>query len=313
MSDSEHDYKYEFSLEKVQKTIEEQFTDLIDGKKPSENPNVVFMGGLPGAGKSTAIKNIAKNLGGNFVELDIDEFRQFHPHIKDIAKIARMPEMRKKGKLSYMADQTGEFAWQVKEGLKEKLKAGRYNVVIDGTLHTAEPILDATKEFKAEGYKASVVEMVATDKKTALKGTKDRFDEEVADEKAMLEAGLDPDVYPRPVEEEYLDLVAERLPGSVRELHESGEFERIRLVNREGGIHYDSIGTPELDPADVMRRCLAGEAVPAFGEDELEKSIKEQKAYERQGVKTKDRTQVSENYQKLPSEPSKDMNLPTRK
>ncbi len=52
--------------------------------RPSNSPHLYVLGGQPGAGKSQLEKPVKKYHGADFVSINGDEFRKFHPHFDAI-------------------------------------------------------------------------------------------------------------------------------------------------------------------------------------------------------------------------------------
>lgn len=251
-------HKGAFSNKEVIGKAKELFLDLTKGKTPAAQPGVVFMGGLPGAGKSQATKRLenSKQFGGNIIKVDLDDYREHHPQIDEIRANDRLPGVRNPER-SYYSEQTGDFAWRVSEELTAMLREAKYNVIIDGTLRDPESTIKKADAFKAMGYSTSLVEVVATDKEVAWQGTVDRYNDMLQKEKEALALGLEPEEYPRSVSRGYFETVIGDLPKSVSELHKSGKFDRIRLVDRAAKEHYNSLKTPDLDPYEKAYELIA--------------------------------------------------------
>ncbi|MDR1101641.1 MAG: zeta toxin family protein, partial [Clostridiales bacterium] len=75
MNEKFNDYTDAFTSEDVKSAIGTHFKILTKDKTFSEQPRVViFMGGLPGAGKSNAIEDIKGEYKKNIISVDIDEY-----------------------------------------------------------------------------------------------------------------------------------------------------------------------------------------------------------------------------------------------
>ncbi len=67
-------------------TLEELKNKLYSGKTPVANPQIVILGGQPGAGKSKII-TLSENQffkDGNVVVINGDDFRHYHPKAEEI-------------------------------------------------------------------------------------------------------------------------------------------------------------------------------------------------------------------------------------
>lgn len=74
------------SIEQQKHILQRYLQIAIRGKKlqPHDAPQVAFIGGQPGSGKSRTINNVLKNMGDGLA-IDSDELRLLHP---DIARIS---------------------------------------------------------------------------------------------------------------------------------------------------------------------------------------------------------------------------------
>ncbi|MDR1100747.1 MAG: zeta toxin family protein, partial [Clostridiales bacterium] len=75
MNEKIKDYTDSFIAEDIKTAIRDNFRRLTKGKDTAVQPRVViFMGGLPGAGKSNAIEDIKGEYKKNIISVDIDEY-----------------------------------------------------------------------------------------------------------------------------------------------------------------------------------------------------------------------------------------------
>ncbi|MDR1101830.1 MAG: zeta toxin family protein [Clostridiales bacterium] len=264
MDEKFNDYTDAFTAENVKTAIEDNFRWLTKKIVPAEQSRVViFMGGLPGAGKSNSIEDIKEEYKGNIIAVDMDEYRKDHPKAKDIFEVGEMPEVKAK-EPSYYSNKTNKFARRVSRGLLKRLREAGYNVIIDGTLRSPRYAIRAARIFKKKGYASAIVEIIATDKKTAWDGTQKRLIEDTKKRNAEITNGEESEIFPRAMGREYYDSVVESLPESISELYKSGEFERIRIVDRQNIVYYDSAETPDLNPREILRKLLEEKRSPTI-------------------------------------------------
>lgn len=123
------------------------------GRLPEQglkNPVVTFMSGLPGAGKSTAAKDIQESdKAWNIVSIDPDAMKKYLPEYQDgVGTVA-------------VARESGDIADRMLEYAAQK----RMNIVIDGTMKTSGSASPATwgdgalgkmAAFKDAGYRVEV-------------------------------------------------------------------------------------------------------------------------------------------------------------
>ena len=79
--------KYSLSDENLKKFFKEEIIPRFTrGKKPSENPKLVYLSGQPGAGKSSLSKQYAEEMGGKdaVVVFGADDLRAMLPYHKEV-------------------------------------------------------------------------------------------------------------------------------------------------------------------------------------------------------------------------------------
>ena len=116
--------------------------EIFSGKKKSNIPKAVVLGGQPGAGKSILI-DIAKKefLDNNVVIINGDELRRVHPDSKKILK-----EHEKEYAFYTDADVRVWTSDLFKKAIKDK-----YNIIFEGTMRT-NAICNTLRELKDNGF-----------------------------------------------------------------------------------------------------------------------------------------------------------------
>ena len=133
--------------------------------KSHTSPKAIFLAGQPGAGKS-GMGNIAKkDLQNDFLCIDIDELRVYHPRY-----IEHTQHNAENGATSVQNDAS---SWG-KELTKYARKNG-FNIIIDGTLANAEKAVTKAKEFQAAGYTVEVYAVAVKDS-LSQEGVRSRFE-----------------------------------------------------------------------------------------------------------------------------------------
>lgn len=247
----------DYTEQELQQRADAIYDELTQGKTPPREldepcePSVTFAGGLPGAGKTGATGVVAGELKekGGIIEIDPDEFRRHHPKNSELARIGRLPEVKAE-QPDYYALQTQKFAGEVKKALIERLSDRGYNLVIQGTIKDAENPIKTAKQLKAKGYTATAVIIVPTDRATAREGTIKRY------EKALEREKRNPDVVARAVGEPYFEECVKGLQTSIRDCHESGAFDRMRFIDRDGITKYDSEIHHGVDPQEYANDLI---------------------------------------------------------
>ena len=77
----------EQNLEYAQNRVEEFISELIHDSVPSEEPDAVFMAGIPGVGKTEVALGLA-NRYKNHIVIDADAF-QFNSHVMTVVILAK--------------------------------------------------------------------------------------------------------------------------------------------------------------------------------------------------------------------------------
>lgn len=120
------------------------FQDIIHSltlnKALKKNHAVIFLGGQPGAGKST-FTNMDYSFS-DYIVIDGDQYRQFHPEYESILE---------KG-IDKVSEFTQPFVNQVVEDLIIELSQEGYNLLIEGTLRDASVPIATSKLLKEKGY-----------------------------------------------------------------------------------------------------------------------------------------------------------------
>lgn len=132
---------YEVGEEKLDEIIDVIYSKMVFEKKPQKNPIAIIVGGQPGAGKSGLIDKTSSELENSIV-LDVDDFRYFHPDIKEI--LAKYP--------NDLATFTITFVNRIFKKILAKLMEKGFNLIMQKTLRDDEVIYDTLVPLKNAGY-----------------------------------------------------------------------------------------------------------------------------------------------------------------
>ena len=197
---------------------------------PTENPKVVLLGGQPGAGKS-GLENMV-NIKKNYVSISGDDYREYHPRFKEI----NLEYGREASKY------TQQWAAEITEKLIKELRKEKYNLIIEGTLRTAELPLKEANAFKKAGYNVELNVVVVKPEKSRL-GTLERYE-------AMLKQGKVPRMTPK----EHHDLVVNNIGNNLEIIYNSKAFDNIKLFDRENNLLYNYKENPDVNPKDILNK-----------------------------------------------------------
>ena len=237
----------DFTIEVLDRVVNKQYNELIFDKKRDDIPQAFILGGQSGAGK-TGLQDIMKaQCEYNLIVINGDEFRPLHP---DYAEL-----QRKYGKDS--VDFTNEFSGKVTEALVSRLRAEKYNVLVEGTLRTAEVPLATCKGFKENGYNVTLA-LVAVKPQISYLSTILRYEKQLAAGKL-----------PRATAKDKHDYIVDQIPSNLREIYGSKQFDNIVIYSREGVCLYDMSKNPATTPDKIMEEVFTGK----WSQKELEQFI----------------------------------------
>ena len=214
--------------------LEIKFKEILGYYKsmysPTENPKVALLGGQPGAGKS-GLENMV-NIKKNYVSISGDDYREYHPRFKEI----NLEYGREASKY------TQQWAAEITEKLIKELRKEKYNLIIEGTLRTAELPLKEANAFKKVGYNVELNVVVVKPEKSRL-GTLERYE-------AMLKQGKVPRMTPK----EHHDLVVNNIGNNLEIIYNSKAFDNIKLFDRENNLLYNYKESPNVNPKDILNK-----------------------------------------------------------
>lgn len=206
---------------------------LLNNKISVVKPIAYILGGQPGAGKTILQNSILKS-NKNCIVINADAFREFHPYFSEI-QAAFGDEAPK---------YTQPFINRITEQLIRELSDEKYNLIIEGTLRTAETPINTCKMLKDKGYHVEL-HIIAVKKEISYESTILRYENAIASGKA-----------PRATAKEHHDLVAESIVKNLDVIYQRKVFDDIRLFSRFEKCIYPT--GEEISPAIVERAALNG-------------------------------------------------------
>ena len=237
----------DYTVEAINREVEKQYRKFTRKFNTDSSPKAFVLGGQSGAGKTGLQKIMEAQCDGNLIILNGDEFRPLHP---DYAEL-----QRKYGKDS--VDFTNEFSGKVTEALVSRLRAEKYNVLVEGTLRTAEVPLATCKGFKENGYNVTLA-LVAVKPQISYLSTILRYEKQLAAGKL-----------PRATAKDKHDYIVDQIPSNLREIYGSKQFDNIVIYSREGVCLYDMSKNPLTTPDKIMEEVFTGK----WSQKELEQFI----------------------------------------
>lgn len=177
---------------------------------PAARPQAVLLGGQSGAGKTTLHDVFKGKFANNVIVVNGDEYRSFHPRFRQLKKL-------------YGDDyvlHTAAWAGAMTETLIDRLSRFSYNLIVEGTLRTAEVPLKTAHLLKERGYQVSLA-LMAVKPEISLLSCQLRYEE-------MRVAGTTP----RATDPAHHRKIVDQIVSNLRALEDSGVFEDVYLYTR---------------------------------------------------------------------------------
>lgn len=151
-----------FTETQAQQISSSIFNSLTSNLTRVEHPVCYFLGGQPGAGKSTAASMMKDKFGNDgAIEIGIDNYRSFHPNYLEIEDCIKKHWENKKPDETYspgndIADFTQSFAARISDLLTDKainkIDNKSFNIIMEWGMRTPEEPLKRMNQFKSLGY-----------------------------------------------------------------------------------------------------------------------------------------------------------------
>ena len=207
MSDEEKYTEREFS-----EKFEELRWNLLNAYRPTleSAPQAFLLGGQSGAGKTTLHKIIHRRLDGNGISINGDDYRKFHPRFLELQRIYG----------DEAVNYTAPWAGRMTEALIDSLSRIGYNLVIEGTLRTAEVPLKTAELLRQRSYGVSLA-LMAVKPEISLVSCQIRYEE-------IRVAGTTP----RATDPAHHNKIIDQIVSNLGVLEASGMFDEIALYDR---------------------------------------------------------------------------------
>jgi UDP-N-acetylglucosamine kinase len=247
----------EFDEKTLNRQFERVWRDLLldDKLQPSRSPKGYFIGGQPGAGKSSSISRIRSEHQGNVLEINVNDYRKFHPNFEAIEK-------------AYGRDSpayTNAFADALRDKVVERAVEKGYNVTIEGTLKSVGSAEMRLDQLAAKGYETFVV-IQTCDPELSRKGIKDRYDSALARGET-----------PRDVPIDFHDKVINVLPENADRLYKTGKMSKFEVYERVGNqsyLRFDSSVDKNMLPGKAIEQIHKGKSIEKTTNNAYEKAKK---------------------------------------
>jgi len=228
--------------------------DYLDGKAAQETPSLLYITGLPGAGKSTfaAAAKARKPELQDSVHINFDDLRVYHPRY---AQHVQKDNVNAAARIDKAVESL--IGWLGEEVAQRKL-----NVILDDAAMGQEVTKLVLAPFRANGYDISAV-VVAVPSIVARQSVHLRFEENFAAAKQGQ------DVIPRWVNREEQDHAPAALVETVETLESENIARRMVVVDRQNNLLYSTNLHPhQITASDAvkqeMRRELTAEETTVY-------------------------------------------------
>lgn len=228
--------------------------DYLDGKPAQENPALLYVTGLPGAGKSTFVQAARdkKNELQNAAYINFDDLRVYHPRYQEHVK---QDAINAAARIDKAVESM--IGWLTEETAKRKI-----NAVMDDAAMGRDMTRMILSPFQTHGYDINAV-IVAVPSAVARQSVHLRFEENFA------AARQGQKVIPRWVNREEQDFAPAALVETVETLEEDNIAKRMVVVDRQNNMLYSSNlhAHPQTASGTVkheMRRELNAEEIIVY-------------------------------------------------
>lgn len=177
---------------------------------PTSHPRAVLLGGQSGAGKTALHKIYRQQFANNVIIINGDEFRSSHPNF------AKLQQAFGDRSVNY----TAPWAGRMTEALVDHLSRFGYNLIIEGTLRTAEVPMRSATLLRERGYDVSLA-LMAVKPEISLVSCQIRYEE-------MRILGTTP----RATDPAHHNKIIDQIVANLTVLEESELFDGIALYNR---------------------------------------------------------------------------------
>ncbi len=202
----------DYTEDEFQDAHENLMRRLLSGNRPilAKDPQAFLLGGQSGAGKTTLHKILRTQFNGNIISINGDDYRKFHPRFNELQRMHGDDAVR----------YTAPWAGHMTESLIESLSAIGYNLIIEGTLRTAEVPMRTATLLRERGYGVSLA-LMAVKPEISLVSCQLRYEE-------MRIAGTTP----RATDPAHHNKIIDQIVSNLGTLEQCGLFDCIYLYTR---------------------------------------------------------------------------------
>lgn len=202
---------------------------------PQTKPIAILLGGQSGAGKTTLHDVFKIKLADNVLIINGDEYRALHPRFSVLQRLYG----------DKAVDYTAPWAGRMTEALIDALSHIGYNLIIEGTLHTADVPMKTAALLRERGYAISLA-LMAVKPQISLVSCQLRYEE-------MRIAGTTP----RATDPTHHNKIIQQIVSNLTILEESGLFDGTYLYTRRRDCIFPRNGF-EGSASEALQEALFG-------------------------------------------------------
>lgn len=202
---------------------------------PEKEPGAVLLGGQSGAGKTTLHDIFRERFADNVIVINGDEYRSLHPRFYQL--------QAQYGDKS--VDYTAPWSGRMTEAPIDALSRIGYNLIIEGTLRTAEVPLSTAEKLRQRGYAVSLA-LMAVKPEISLISCQLRYEQ-------MRLAGTTP----RATDPRHHMKIVDQIVQNLAVLEDSGQFDAIQLFTRGRECLFPRAGE-DRRASEVLEQALFG-------------------------------------------------------
>ncbi len=202
---------YALTPEKIQSITQSIIKVMAADVLPDEQPIAIVVGGQSGSGKTSLI-HYTEQISANreFIEIDNDFFRSFHPKANEIKD--RYPD--------YYVSATDQLGLGVTSTVIDYFREHKYNIILHQTLKNNRVVDDAMTKFINAGYTVGVRAFAVP-----------YFESKMSQIERCL-AQLATLHFCRHVAKVDHDAAIEGLPSTIQYIEESGKYDFLEIYKR---------------------------------------------------------------------------------